>query len=244
MGMVTVVCSGKGGVGKSTTTVGLGYALSEKGNRVLMIDCDAGLRSLDRLTGIDESLVYDASDVVRGICAPINAIYHVGWQDSLFVMPAPASAENMVSAKAMVKLVEILKKYYDHILIDCPAGVGRGFKAAVSGAENAIVVCNPDPVCVRSSSIVRDILTDMGKTNIRLVINRFNNEFFKEIQIMEDLDRVIDETGIRLVGVVPEDYSMAAAFLKGKKADENSKAVLALQRISARLEGIDGPIIL
>lgn len=244
MSTVTVICSGKGGVGKSTVTVGLGYALAKMGKRVLIIDCDAGLRCLDRLTAVEENLVYDISDIIRGNCSPRKAIYPVEKQANLFVLPAPSTLERMVSPKAMEKLIPIFKKYYDHILLDCPAGLGRGFNAAVVAADKVIVVCTPDPVCVRNASLVGQVLAKMEKNEQRLIINKFNNELFNKIEILQDLDKVIDETGIRLLGVVPEDNLFVASLLKGEKASELAPATTAMKRISARIEGVNGPILL
>lgn len=244
MGKVTVVCSGKGGVGKSTTVVGLACSFAEQGERVLIIDCDAGLRALDKLTGIEEYLAYDLSDIIKGNCAPINAIYQASFQENLFVIPAPAVIENIVSPTAMKKLILVLSKYYEQIIIDSPAGIGSGFQTAICSADRAIVVCNPDPVCVQSSAVVSDLLLKVNIDEQRLIINRLNTTFFEQIEILEDLDKVIDRAGIRLLGVVPEDYVTAAAFLAGKKPEPNAKAMSAFRRISARLEGVNGPLIL
>lgn len=237
MGISTVITSGKGGVGKSTVSVGLGRALAERGRRVLLIDCDAGLRSLDRMTGTEENLVFDISDVVFGRCAPAEAIYPCAEAESLFLMPAPSSGENMIRPGVMKKLVPLLKRYYDHVLLDSPAGVGGGFRAAACAADRALIVCSPDPVCVRSAGTVRELLGKLGVSDLRLIINRFNGEFFDQTGVYHDLDSVIDASGIRLFGVVPEDFSLAAAFLKGKTAKADSRGMMALQRMAGRLEG-------
>ncbi len=236
MGISTVITSGKGGVGKSTICVGLGRALAQKGRRVLMVDLDAGLRSLDRMTGTEEELVFDISDVVEGRCAPIDAIYPCG-EEGLFLLPAPSSGERIVTANAMSHLVPLLKRYYDHVLLDSPAGVGRGFHSAACAADRALIVCSPDPVCVRGASTVKGLLGKLQVPWQRLIINRFNSEFFQETDAYADLDGVIDASGVRLFGVVPEDFSMAASFLKGNEAPKSSPGMLAVCRIAGRLEG-------
>ncbi len=242
MGVSTVITSGKGGVGKSTTAVGLGRALAQRGRRVLLVDCDAGLRSLDRMTGTEENLVFDISDVVYGRCAPAEAIYSCAGEPGLFLLPAPSSGENMVRPGVMRELVPLLKRYYDHVLLDSPAGVGGGFRAAACAADRALIVCTPDPVCVRGVNTVRGLLQKLSVEDKRLIINRFNGEFFTETGAYGDLDGVIDAAGIRLFGVVPEDFSLAAAFLRGQKAKENSKGMMALCRMAGRMEGEDAPI--
>ena len=205
MGIATVITSGKGGVGKSTAAVGLGRALAARGRRVLLVDCDAGLRSLDRMTGTEESLVFDSSDVVYGRCAPAQAIYPCC--PGLDLLPAPASGDNLIRPAVMERLVPLLKRYYDYVLLDSPAGVGAGFRSAACAADRALVVCSPDPVCVRSAGVYAD------------------------------LDAVIDASGLRLFGMAPEDHAMAAAFLKGTAAPEKSPAMMAFTRMAARLEG-------
>ena len=242
MGISMVVTSGKGGAGKSTVSAGLGRALARRGLRVLLVDCDAGLRTLDSLTGTEENLVFDISDVVCGRCAPAEAIYACPTEGNLFLLPAPVSVENRVSPAVMRRLVPMLKQYYDYVLLDSPAGVGRGFSAAACAAEKALVVCGPDPVGVRGAVAVRELLEKIPVTDIRLVINRFDRADFSVGGLYEDLDAVIDHSGIRLLGVVPEDVLMTAAFLKGQSADRRLKGMLAMERIAARLQGERVPI--
>ena len=242
MGLATVITSGKGGVGKSTVSVGLGRALARRGRRVLLIDCDAGLRSLDRMTGVEENLLFDISDVVYGRCAPAEAIYPCADGDGLFLLPAPSNAESMIRPGVMRKLVPLLKRYYDHVLLDSPAGVGGGFRSASCAADRALIVCNPDPVCVRGASAVGSLLKKLSVEEQRLVINRFNGKFFEETGVYDDLDGIIDAAGIRLFGVVPEDFSLASSFLTGKRAKDTSKGMMALHRMAGRLEGETVPI--
>lgn len=242
MGIATVITSGKGGVGKSTVAVGLGRALAQRGRRVLLVDCDAGLRSLDRMTGTEENLVFDIADVVFARCSPVEAIYPCGGAEGLFLMPAPSLGEDMIRPGVMKKLVPLLKRYFDHVLLDSPAGVGSGFRSAASGADRALVVCNPDPVCVRSAGVARELLGKLGVPEMRLVINRFNRELFRETDAYSDLDGVIDGAGIRLMGVVPEDFALAASFLQGKSAREDSPGMKALCRVAGRLEGETIPL--
>lgn len=148
----------------------------------------------------------------------------------------------MIRPAVMKRLVPLLSRYFDHVLLDSPAGVGGGFRSAACGADRAIVVCSPDPVCVRSAGAVRQLLSRLSISDMRLAVNRFNGRLFWETGVYGDLDGVIDEAGIRLFGVVPEDFSLAASFLKGKSARENSPGMMALSRMAGRLEGEAIPI--
>ena len=143
MGQICVVTSGKGGAGKSTVTAGLGYALARSSGRVLLIDADAGLRSLDLMLGIGGTAMYDLSDVLAGNCEPVRAIYSSPVCSNVFVLPAPVRPEDMCSPPQMKKLCAGLAQYYDPVIIDCPAGMGRGFETAVAAAERALIVTTP-----------------------------------------------------------------------------------------------------
>ena len=257
MGAVTVITSGKGGVGKSTISAGLGCALACRGKRVLLIDGDAGLRSLDAMLNIDQQVVFDIADIVNGNCEPIRAIYpcgeSVGLSNNLFVLPAPSRERDVLHPKVMKRLVDILGPYYDHVLIDSPAGVGRGFASAVAAAQRALVVTTPSPVCTRDSDKVRQLLNQMGMPIQRLIINRFHKDTFYKLNQYEDLDTIIDRTGIRLIAVVPEDTALMGDIPEAVTrvmnntiqrffAPKNSPGALALHRLASRLEGENVPL--
>ncbi|MBP3704163.1 MAG: AAA family ATPase [Clostridia bacterium] len=257
MGSAIVVTSGKGGVGKSTVSLGLAAQFAANGERVLLIDCDAGLRSLDRMTGTEEQLVFDSSDVVAGRCSPAEAIYPCSAVPGVSLMPAPANGEDLVPAHVMQRLVPMLKRYFDRVILDSPAGVGRGFKAAAAAADSALIVCNSDPVCIRDASIVRRLLDELGITERRLVINRFNAEYFRSMtpdkrkkgqdadaSFFHDLDDVIDLSGVQLIGIVPEDRTLSAAFSCGRLPGADTPGRMALSRIASRLNGISVPLVL
>lgn len=248
MGTAIVVTSGKGGVGKSTVSLGLAAQFAAGGQRVLLLDCDAGLRSLDRMTGTEEGLLFDSSDVVAGRCAPAEAIYACEAFPGVSLMPAPARGEDLVPAHAMQRLVPMLCRYFDRVLLDSPAGVGRGFRAAAAGAESAVIVCNPDPVCIRDAAAVRGLLLEAGVQTQRLVINRFDASYFRGLAKASaengcrDLDDVIDTSGVRLLGVVPEDGAMAASMALGRPPAGDTPGMTALARIVSRLNGVAVPI--
>lgn len=242
MGAVTVITSGKGGAGKSTVTSSLGIALAKRGRRVLLIDGDAGLSCLDHMLGVTENLVYHIADVAAGDVEPAKAIYPCTLVPGLFLLPAPAKEEDIVSPAVMKQLVSVLSRYYDHVLIDCPAGVGVGFLSAAAAAQRALVVSTPDPVCLRDCSKTRQALEDAGVFQQRLVINRFSGKAFRAIGTYRDLDAVIDASGIRLIAVIPEDTAIAAATAAGAIAPQKSAAALAVGRLAARLEGEQVPL--
>ena len=241
MGAVTVITSGKGGVGKSTTTAHMGLALAARGRRVLLLDCDAGLGCLDLLLGVSQRRVFDLSDVVSGTATPAKALYQSPLMDGLFLMPAPLYEEDVVSAGVMRQLVPALARHFDHVLIDCPAGLGTGFRSACAAAQRALVVSNPDDICVTAASRARDQLMQLGITEQRLVINRFSADFFRKSQFFRDLDAVIDAVGIQLIAVIPEDSALRASATHGLPP-RNSPASLAFARLALRLEGRAVPL--
>lgn len=242
MGAVTVVTSGKGGVGKSTVSAGLGAALARRGRRVLLIDGDAGLGCLDHMLGVGEQQVFDLSDVVSGRAEPAAAVYSCPSVPNLFLLPASGSQEDVVSPDIMKQLTAAFARFYDHVLIDGPAGVGSGFSSVIAAADRALVVSTPDPVCLRNANKTRVLLEKAGLAQQRLVINRFSSRLFRSQGFYPDLDAVIDAAGIRLIAVVPEDPLLSAAAARSEPAPERTAGALALGRLAARLEGEQVPL--
>ena len=242
MGAVTVITSGKGGVGKSTIVTGLGSALARRGKRVLLIDGDAGLSCLDLMLDVAEERVYDISDVISGGAELSQAIYSCPWQEGMYLLAAPSRDKDTVSPGVMKQLVGALSRYYDHVLIDCPAGIGAGFESAVAAAQQALLVSTPDPVCLRNGAKTRLALERLGHTKHRLVVNRFSGAAFRSQRVYHSLDDVIDEVGVRLIAVIPEDPALAAATASSSAPPERSEGALALGRLAARLEGEQVPL--
>lgn len=242
MGAITVITSGKGGVGKSTVTAHLGRVLAMRGRRVLIMDGDAGLRCQDLLLGVSSSLLFDMGDVVRGNCEPIRAIYECSDTPGLWLLPAPQKWENRLSPYVMRQLAELLADYYDHVLIDSPAGIDEGFEAACAAAQRALVVTQCTPVCLRSSEHVHRLLTDRGIRQQRLIINRFSYAAFRRQDDFDDLDSVIDTAGIRLMGIVPEDALLTRSGDQKSLLLRRSAGFAAMQRLAARLEGESVPL--
>ncbi len=242
MGIVTVVTSGKGGVGKSAVSAGLATELAKKDEKVLIIDADSGLGNLDYILSIKENLVYDISDIILGNCEITDAIYRSPYIKNLYLIPAAQSKADGLSTKVMKKLISVFSSYYDQVIIDSPAGIGTGFESSIASADRAIIVANTNPVSLMDSRKVRDILIDSGINDIRLVINRFSNHYFRKSDLYEDLDTVIDESGIQLIAIVPEDNDILEKFSKGLPLSDKSSAKKAFERLSARFLGERVPL--
>lgn len=240
MGLVSVVTSGKGGAGKSTVTAGLGCALARRGSRVLVVDTDAGLRSLDLMLGVGGSAVYDMADIFDGNCEPIRAIYPSPVCPNVFVVPAPVHFEQLCSPSDMRKLCRGFAQYYDHVIIDCPAGLGRGFETAVSAAERALVVTTPDMVCARDAQIVGHLLEDR-RLPARLIINRLRPQPVMRGR-MPDVDEIIDTAGIQLIGILPEDEAVAVANANGRPLPDDCNASLCFANMARRYLGEEVPL--
>ncbi len=240
MGRIVVVTSGKGGTGKSTVSAGLAYALARQGKRILLIDGDAGLRSLDLMLGVGSNTVYDMADVFAGRCEPIKAVYASPVFQNVFVIPAPISLEQLCTPSDMKRLAKGLAKYYDVVIVDCPAGVGRGFQTAVAAAEQALVVCTPDMVCARDAHIMSDLLSEKG-VPARLIINRLRPRKIMDGS-MPDIDEIIDESALQLMGVIPEDEMVAVANANGRPLPMDCNAEICFSNIARRFMGESVPL--
>ncbi len=241
---IIVIASGKGGTGKSTVSVGLGTALTAQGNRVLLIDCDSGMRGLDIMLGITQNLVFDIADAVSGSCTVENTVYPCPDKKGLFLMPAPLNAYDEVAPQILGQIVQGVGSIFDYVIIDSPAGVGSGFEAAIYPAKRALVVVNTEPTSIRGGQTVASKLRNCGISDIRLVVNRFNRTTFKKMALYEDMDEIIDITALQLIGIVPEDYSLAAAIQSGKSGDSACPAMKALCNIADRIQGKLVPLMI
>ena len=243
MSQVIVVASGKGGTGKTTVCAGLAVALAKDNKKVLIMDCDSGMRGMDMVLGISDKLVYDISDIVSGGCEAADAVYRVDPALELWCVAAPMYADDEVSPSLIRDFVEKARKDYDYILIDSPAGTGSGFVAAASSADTALVVVNTEPISIRGAKNIRRILDELGVADCRLVINRFDRERFYKMDLYKDLDEVIDEAGMRLIALIPEDVRVIALSQRGALTDNWSRTGVIFQTVAKRLYGTDVPII-
>lgn len=240
MSEITVITSGKGGAGKSTVTAGLGYALSQLSGRVLLIDADAGLRSLDLMLGVGGTTMYDLADVFAGNCEPVRAIYPSPVFQNVFVLPAPIRLEDMCTPQEMRNLCRGLAAYYDQVIIDCPAGLGRGFDTAVEAADRALVVSTPDMVCARDAQILAHLLEEK-RLRTHLIINRLRPAKVMDGS-MPDVDEIIDTAGIQLLGIIPEDEEVAVANANGRPLPAACNAAICFANIARRFLGESVPL--
>ncbi|MBQ2972551.1 MAG: AAA family ATPase [Ruminococcus sp.] len=242
MSQVIVVASGKGGTGKTTVSTSLALALVRKQNKVLVIDCDSGMRGTDMMLGITDRLVYDLSDVVSGTCDLDDALYECTGASGLFTLAAPVSAEDEISPQVMKQFITNHKNDYDYVIVDAPAGVGSGFEGAAIAADRALIVVNTEPTSIRGGVNIREKLTQMGITDVRLVINRFDKERFIATRLYDDLDQVIDTVGVRLIGLVPEDVRISALAQRGLLATNWASSSVVFDSIAQRLTGDNIPL--
>ncbi len=245
MGKVVVITSGKGGVGKTTTTANLGTAMTMMGRRVVMVDTDIGLRNLDVVMGLENRIVFDIVDVVTGACKLKQALIKDKRFEGLYLLPAAQTKEKTaVTPHQMKKLCLELKKEFDFIFVDCPAGIEQGFKNAIAGADEAIVVAIPEVSSVRDADRIIGLLEAAGLKDTRLIINRIRPRVVKRGDMM-DIEDMIDILSIDLLGIVPEDEIIIVSTNKGEPAvmDHNSRAGEAYRRIARRLNGEDIPLL-
>lgn len=242
MSDVIVVASGKGGTGKTTVCVCLAVAMVQQNKRVLLIDCDCGLRGPDLMLDAGDGILFDCSDAVCGNCKPEQAVYPCKSSDNLFIMAAPFDTDNEISPSVFAQLVENLKNSYDYVIIDSPAGVGSGFATAAAPARRALIVTNAEPISLRGAVKVKSKLKQQGVENIRLVINRFDRRQFEQLDCYEDLDEVIDIAGVRLAALVPNDIRISAILQKGLAGFNWSSVATVFDCLAKRIDGFEVPL--
>lgn len=238
MAEIIVVASGKGGSGKSSFVTGVSRILAEQGKKVLAIDCDIGLRSLDLLFGVTESVVFDWGDLLLDRCTREQALI----KGDIDLLAAPRNFYDEFTTDAVAKLFKSFSEDYDYIFLDSPAGIDRGFQLAAAAADKAIVISTPDSVCVRSCSRAFDELRRLKIENVRLVINMFEVKPVCKKKLL-NIDQCIDETGVQLLGIVPRDINVGYCSVTGTIPGDFSPSTLAYKRIAKRITGQRVPLI-
>ena len=242
MNNIIVVASGKGGTGKSTVCICLSVALVKQGKKVLLIDCDCGMRGLDIMLDMEQDILFDASDAVCGNCSFEEAIYKSKNNENLYLMAAPFDTENELSPSVFKQLVGTVKNVFDFVIIDSPAGIGSGFITAAAPADKALIVANAEPTSVRGGVKVRKKLDALGINDIRLVINRFDRKMFNQLGFYNDLDDVIDAAQTQLIALVPFDIRISVIMQRGVAGLNWSAAASVFDCLALRLEGQRVPL--
>ncbi|KAA0549247.1 septum site-determining protein MinD [Bacillus sp. BGMRC 2118] len=244
MGEAIVITSGKGGVGKTTTSANIGTALALSGKRVCLVDTDIGLRNLDVVMGLENRIIYDLVDVINGRCKTHQALIKDKRFECLYLLPAAQTVDKTaVQPEQMKKLITELKQDYDYVIIDCPAGIEQGFKNAVAGADKAIVVTTPEISSVRDADRIIGLLERESIEPPKLVINRIRNHMMKTGEML-DVDEILSVLAIDLLGIVADDDSVIRASNSGEPIalDPSSKASLAYRNIARRILGESVPL--
>ena len=224
MGEVIVITSGKGGVGKTTTTANLGSSLAMEGKKVVLVDTDIGLRNLDVVMGLENRIVYDLVDVVEEKCKLRQALIKDKRFDELFLLPAAQTRDKTaINEEQMKELTKKLKEEFDYVLIDCPAGIEQGFKNAVCGADRAIVVTTAEISAIRDADRIIGLLESSEIKNPELIVNRLRPGMVKKGEMM-DVNDIVDLLSIDLIGVVPDDEYIITQTNKGEPVVKNKKA--------------------
>ncbi len=245
-GRVIVITSGKGGVGKTTTTANLGMALAAMGEKIALIDADIGLRNLDLILGLENRIVYDIVDVVEGRCKLRQALIKDKRMPNLVLLPAAQTRDkSAVNPDQMRQLIADLQEDgYVYILIDCPAGIEQGFRNATAGATEAIIVTNPEVSAVRDADRIVGLLEAEDLRNPRLVVNRLRPHLVKNETMMsvEDVQEILS---IPLLGIVPDDEAIINSTNRGEPVilQDGARAGQAYRNIARRIKGEEVPLM-
>lgn len=246
MGEAIVITSGKGGVGKTTTSANLGTALALQGKKVCLIDTDIGLRNLDVVLGLESRIIYDLVDVIQGRCKPHQALVRdKRMEDKLFLLPAAQTSDKTAVTPEQVKnLILEIKHEYDYIIIDSPAGIEQGYRNAVAGADKAIVVTTPEISAVRDADRIIGLLEKEDHLEPpKLIINRIRPQMMRDGDVL-DIDEITQHLSIDLLGIVQDDNDVIKSSNLGEPIvlDPNSKTAIAYRNIARRILGESVPL--
>lgn len=244
MGKVIVITSGKGGVGKTTSTANLGTALAMIGKTVVIVDADVGLRNLDVVMGLESRVVFTSMDVIEKRCELSKALVKDRRVDDLMLLAASQrNRKDDIKPEQMQDVCEKLKEEYDFVLVDSPAGIEQGFHNAAAGADEAVIITTPDVSAIRDADRIIGLLQNQGIDSINLVLNRLSPSLVKKKNMISQTD-VLDVLNIDLLGVVPEDSGVIASTNRGVPLVHNDRSpgAEAYMRIARRMTGERVPI--
>jgi len=244
-GRTIVITSGKGGVGKTTATANLGTALAMRGQKVVVIDADIGLRNLDVIMGLENRIVYDLVNVIEGKCKMHQAMIRDKHKLELFLIPAAQTRDkDSIEPEQLRELCAKLEDEFDYVLIDCPAGIEGGFKNAIGAAKEAILVTTPEVSAIRDADRVIGLLDASELHRPKLIINRINTNLVKHGDMM-DKDDIVELLSVEILGLVPADEHTITAANRGVPVVHDKKAPSgsAFLRIAARIDGDEVPLL-
>ena len=242
MGEVIVVTSGKGGVGKTTTVANIGTGLAMLDKRTVVVDTDIGLRNLDVILGLENRIVYNLVDVINGKCRLKQALIKDKRHPELYLLPsAQTKDKSAVSPEQMIKLTEELREEFDFVLLDCPAGIEQGFRNAIAGADQALVVTTPEVSAIRDADRIRGLLEADGIQDIHLIINRLRPDMIARGDMMS-VEDVVEILAVNLIGSILDDEQIVIAANQGEPfSGRNSQAEVEYRNICRRLLGEEVP---
>lgn len=242
MGELIAVLSGKGGTGKTSVCAGLATALAQDGKQVLCIDCDVGLRNLDIALAMDDIAALSFVDIYSGAYSLEQASRHPVYENLQFLTAPINCPAGEVDMDAFCQLLMQARQKYHYIFLDAPAGIEAGFTLAARNADRILLITGADPAAVRDACRASEVLELMGKTNVRLIVNRVNEKMFDTMRLT--VDDIMDRSGVPLLGIIPEDQNvvLAAAFKKPLLKQTKKGAAAACRRIAKRLQGLHVPI--
>lgn len=244
-GKVITITSGKGGVGKTTATANIGAALADLGKKVVCVDADIGLRNLDVVLGLENRIVYDLVDIVEGRCRLTQAMIRDKRLPELYLIPAAQTRDkSAVSPSDMVKLCNDLRGEADYIIIDSPAGIERGFRNAIAGADEILIVTNPEVAAARDADRIIGLIEAEEKGPARLILNRINPGMVERGDMLAAED-ILEILAIELIGLVPEDEHVLVSSNRGVPIvlENKNKAGIAFRNIAKRIMGESVPFM-
>ncbi|MBM7623100.1 septum site-determining protein MinD [Sporohalobacter salinus] len=245
-GKVIVITSGKGGVGKTTTTANIGTGLAKLGNKVALIDADIGLRNLDVVLGLENRIVYDIVNVVEEQCRLEQALIKDKRYNSLCLLPAAQTRDKTaIAPEQMEELCNCLKEDFDYVIVDSPAGIEQGFQNAIAGADDAIIVTTPEVSAIRDADRIIGMLEAEGIKEPEVIINRMRMDMVEKGDMM-DIDDMIEILAIKLLGVVPDDEQIVVSTNRGEPiilSSDKAKAGQAFENIARRVIGDKVPLM-
>ena len=244
MSEVIVVTSGKGGVGKTTSTANIGAGLARLNKKVVLVDTDIGLRNLDVVMGLENRIIYNLVDVIEGNCRAKQALIRDKHYPNLYLLPSAQTRDkSAVSPEQMIKLVDGLQQIFDYIILDCPAGIEQGFRNAIAAANRAIVVTTPEVSAIRDADRIIGLLESSGIRKIDLVVNRIRIDMVKRGEMMS-VEDVLDILAVNLLGAIPDEENVVIASNHGEPVIGcDTPSGQAYLNIARRIEGETVPLL-